>query len=174
MKDPSDQKEAAKGPLDKVKDSRVALEAQDLFWSTLSGTNRHSVFQICLHSIGFFAVSVLAFFWLGGNGVYAVCSTLSEMDITATCSKILTAPTLLFIPSMLILLIGSFFSIKKSQGRKFQASALQAVLVLAGWLAFLNYLGIGGQLRVFVLICVFFSVYLGYKFTFCTLFNTQH
>ena len=173
MKDLDDQNVIVKELLEKIKDSRVILEAQDFFWSALAGTNRQAVFQICLHSICIFAVSVLVFWGIGGNRIYADCSTLSEGGVVAECNKILAIPTLFFIPSLFILMIGSYFSIERSNGKKFQTSALQTVLLLGGWLAFLSYLGIEGQLRVFVLISVFFSVYLGYKFTFWTLFNTR-
>lgn len=141
--------------------SRVGNEAQDVFWSGVSGTGWRRFAEVvlvtlCMFEAAVFVFMIMGFRSFGGCRINTVtpleyCSTLSILSLLKLLPAILTAPAL------------SYFWLRRLPKKIFQTSATSTSLLLIFSAIALHSLGIGGGLLFVVLSMLFVASYIAYR-----------
>ena len=149
----------------KMTSARVEQEARDIFWGFFSGTTLKMATSSGGRGLVVFGAALVVARLMGVSSHFETCG-ISMLERPEICHAVSLQSLMLFLPSALLMVLGSCVSSVFRTGRLFQQSAFETVFVLFYCASALEYLGIEGVLEFILLSVVFAAMYSGYRVSF--------
>lgn len=150
----------------RISNTRVGREAQELFWGFFSGTTLKLALKSGLVAFVIFSLAVFTAIAVGADSATRSCRAGPVFEPPAECTAVSLETFPLFLPSMFILLLGSYLSNRRRREKIFQQSSFETALVLLFSIIWFFRAGIGGALEIALLLGAFLAMFSGYRLSF--------